>query len=69
MFLLVYDRVFIYVNNCCLLVDNAKFNIYIKPIYRQQLNTDIATFLNCVFFTVFTIRILPHHINTLYMSG
>ena len=46
MFLLVYDRGgIIFVNNRCLFVDDAKFNIYIKPIYRQQLNTDIATFL------------------------
>lgn len=45
MFLLVYGRGFICVNNCCLFVDDAKFNIYIKPIYRQQLNTDITAFL------------------------
>lgn len=50
MFLLLYYRGFIFVNNCCLLVDDAKFNIYIKPIYRQQLNTDIATFLIVCFY-------------------
>lgn len=49
MFFLVYDRGFIFVNNRCLFVDDAKFNIYINPIYRQQLNTDIATFLNVCF--------------------